>query len=261
MWKYTLLFLPILIIAGCFRTMNSSATNGTLMKSPERIITQQTEKEYQLQVGDRIEIKFFYNPELNETLRLSPDGRISLQGIDDLIVSGFTASELEDVLTEKYSRLIRHPDISVIIRDFNPLGVYVGGEINSPGFVPIHGRISALQAIIMAGGLKETAEIKSVVVLRNQGTKEPLFLTLNLKEDLEQTDIKEAKRGSTHEGDSNFERNTRNDILLRPYDLIFIPKTKVAKLNQFVEQYIENLIPVSLTAGYSWVYDLNPERN
>ena len=74
--------------------------------------------------------------------------------------------------------------------------------------------------------------------MRNQGTGKPIFKTINLKEDLA--------------GHKQY-----NDIPLKPYDVVFVPKSTIAKLNQFVTQYIKELIPISYNLGFSWVYDLN----
>ena len=77
-----------------------------------------------------------------------------------------------------------HPEINVIVREFAALNVFVGGEVKSPMLVPITGKLTALQAIFQVGGFKDTAELKNVVVLRGQGTRRPLFMVLNLKENI-----------------------------------------------------------------------------
>jgi len=128
--------------------------------------------------------------------------------------------------------------VTVIVKEFSGQKIYVGGEVNSPGIIPLSGKLTSLQAILQAGGFKNTAELKSVVILRNQGTEDPLFMTINLKEDLST---------AAHQ----------NDILLKPYDIVFVPKTTIAKMNQFVDQYIEKLIPISKSIGV--FYNLNPQ--
>jgi protein involved in polysaccharide export with SLBB domain len=194
--------------------------------------------EYILQVGDIIDIKFFYNPELNEQVTIRPDGRISLQIIDAVQAAGLTPSVLDDILTEKYSTILRTAEITIIVKKVAGQKIYVGGEVNSPGVIRILGSLTTLQAIFQAGGFKNTAELKNVVILRNRGTQEPLFITINLKEDL--------KENAKH-----------NDILLKAYDIVYVPKTTIAKLNQFVGQYIEKLIPITKSLGL--VYNINPE--
>ncbi len=208
--------------------------------APIEKTTNAHEEEYLLQLGDVIEIKFFYNSELNERVTVRPDGRISLQLIDEVKVAGLTASQLATTLKMKYSRTLRNPELSVIVREFAGLKVYVGGEVNVPGVIPLSGHLTALQAIFHAGGFKNTAELQSIIILRNQEMQKPLFITLNLKEDLA-------------------DHVQQNDMLLKPYDIVFVPKTTIAKLNQFVDQYIEKLIPISKTFGFSYVYNLNPQ--
>ena len=220
--------------------VNSSGRSDLHATQVDQEITEETNNEYILQPGNVVDIKYFYNSELNESVKIRPDGRLSLQLIDEVEAAGLTPSELDDILTEKYSKLLRHSEVAVIVREFAGQKVYVGGEVNSPGLIPISGKLTSLQAILQAGGFKDTAEIKSVLILRNQGTQKPLFVNINLKEDL------------------TF-YNQHNDILLEPYDIVFVPKTPIAKINSFISQYIDQLIPISRMMGFSWVYNLNPE--
>ena len=158
--------------------------------------------------------------------------------IQEIRAAGITAAELDKILTERYSQRLRYAEVGVIVKDFSSLKVYVGGEINSPGAISLEGRMLALQATMHAGGYKETAEISNVVILRNDRTETPVFKTLDLRKDLES--------GEKH-----------NDVLLEPHDILFVPKSKIAQLNQFIEQYVDQLVPAALSFGL--VYNLNPE--
>ncbi|MCD6525440.1 MAG: polysaccharide biosynthesis/export family protein [Desulfuromonas sp.] len=198
-------------------------------------------REYVLQEGDIVEIKLFYNPELNEAVTIRPDGKISLQLVDELIAVGLTPAGLDRVLTEKYSKLLLRPEVAVIVREFSSQKIFVGGEVKDPGLFPATNRLTVLQAIFQAGGYTNTAELTNVVVLRNQGSDKPLFMKLNLIEDL------------TDPGKNN-------DFLLKPCDVVFVPMTRIGRLNQFVDQYIEKLIPISKHFGFTYVYELNPSK-
>jgi len=231
------IFFLIVFIGGC---KTSYQSKNVVSKSKEFIIPEEI-NEYKLKVGDTIVIKFFYNPELNEEVIIRPDGKISLQLIDDVVAAGLSPSELDRLLTEKYSKVLKYPEVTVIIKNFAPQVVYVGGEVKAPGFItiPISGQLTTLQAIIKVGGFKNTAELKNVVILRKGKNNKPIFITVNLKDTL---------------------KNSQNysDIFLKPYDIVYVPRTTIAKFNQFVEQYIDKLIPISRTIGFSWVYYLNP---
>ena len=80
------------------------------------------DKVYEIQAGDRLDIKFFYNPELNESdLPVRPDGRISLQLVGDVPVSGLTPSSVRELLKRKYEATeLRDVEVVVIVRSFGP---------------------------------------------------------------------------------------------------------------------------------------------
>ena len=74
---------------------------------------------YRLQVGDQLDIKFFFNPELNEAVAVRPDGRISLQLVGELMAAGSTVEELKALLKQRYAKELKNPEITVILRSFS----------------------------------------------------------------------------------------------------------------------------------------------
>jgi protein involved in polysaccharide export with SLBB domain len=95
--------------------------------------------------------------------------------------------------------------------------------------------LTAMQALLQAGGPKDTGELRNVVLIRYHGSPEPEYLTLDLKSDLEQA-------------------ATRGDVILRPYDIVFVPKTRIATMNQFVREHITQLVPATLTLGITYFF-------
>jgi len=76
---------------------------------------------YQVQVGDQLDIKFFFNPELNESIPVRPDGRIALQLVGEIAVVGHTVKEIRDILIKNYSGQLKNPEIAVLLRSSNVL--------------------------------------------------------------------------------------------------------------------------------------------
>jgi len=204
------------------------------------------QSEYKLQVEDVIEVKFFYTPELNDRVIIRPDGKISLNLLDDVYVAGMTPSELDEYLTEKYSRFLKDPELTVFVKKFASHRIYVGGEVNIPGMIPLKVNLTTLQAIFQAGGFRNTAESSNIILLRNSGGGHPEVIIVDLKADLSRKT-------------SNGETQRANDIFLQPYDVVFVPKTRIAKVNQFVEQYIKKALPISLNMGFSYIYNIRPK--
>ena len=111
-----------------------------------------TTEDYYLRAGDILEIKFFTTPELNQTITIRPDGKISLQLIDEVKAEGLTCHELDKFLTKEYEKQLIRTSITVIARGSEGQKIYVGGEVPSPRELIMDGKQNALQAIFRAGG-------------------------------------------------------------------------------------------------------------
>jgi hypothetical protein len=88
-------------------------------------------QDYQIQVGDQLDIKFFFNPELNENVLVRPDGRIALQLIGELPVVGNTVEQIRTILMKNYSGQLKNPEVAVLLRSSNVPGEEIratGGE-------------------------------------------------------------------------------------------------------------------------------------
>jgi protein involved in polysaccharide export with SLBB domain len=179
-------------------------------------------REYRLQVGDEIQLKFYLNPELDQDVIVRPDGKISLQLLDDVAAVGLTPMELDSLVTEEYRTELRDPKITVIVKRL-AAKVYVGGEVRQPRFVALSGSLTILQAVLEAGGFTDTAEPSSAILLRRLNHDKGIAAKIDLKKVISA----EAE-----------------DLALTPSDIIFIPKSTIAEVNLFVEQYITKLIPV-----------------
>lgn len=235
-----ILVLPVFFfLQACATSKKAELPEPLTAASYESTLKESAPPVYRFQVGDIFDVKFHYDNELDENAVIRPDGKISLRFVGEVEAAGFTPKELEEVLLEKYSKVLNKPEFTLIIRKYSPQKVYVGGEVLVPGVVALDARQTALQAIFQTGGFKNTAEPQSVVILRKGMTKTPVFITLNLED---------ALNGVNKE-----------DIELEPFDIVFVPKSTIARMDQFVEQYIDKLIPITRTIGLGFNYNLNPE--
>lgn len=183
--------------------------------------------EYRIQAGDELDIKFYYNTELNERVIVRPDGRISLQLIPELVVTGQTPSGLSQQLMKAYAVELKQPQVTVIVRSFAAEQVYVDGEVSRPGVIALTGRTTVLQAISQAGGFKDSARLSEIMVVRIDGGSRPTPIRLNLKE---------ARQGIAFE----------QDALLRPRDIVFVPRSRIGNVNKWVDEYIRKNLPLPL---------------
>lgn len=223
-------FLVLFFLSGCSPVVK----NPTPITYPGIQTTYAyTEQEYRLQVGDQLDVKFFYNPELNEQVTVRPDGRISLQLVHEIIAVGLTPKELTDLLTKKYAPELKKPEITVIVRSFSAQKIYVDGEVTKPGMVPLIGFMSVLQAISQAGGMKDTARTSEVVIIRRGENHHPLVGKVNLDKAINGTDMGQ-------------------DIILSPFDIVYVPKSTIANVDVWVDQYVRKILPISISTGLGY---------
>lgn len=181
--------------------------------------------------GDVLEFKFFYLPELNETQTVRPDGRVMLQLVGETVAAGVTPAALREELQQRYGAIFKTPELAVAVRSRAGDRVFVGGEVNSPGPVVIQGRLNVLDAIVYAGSYKSvSANLEAVVVLRDwDGRRHGVLLDL---------------RKAVEQGDAS------DLIPVCAGDIVIVPRTTIVKVDTWVEQHINRLIP-ELGVSYS----------
>ncbi|PWT93379.1 MAG: sugar transporter, partial [Acidobacteria bacterium] len=186
---------------------------------------------YRIQIGDELEIKSYYNPELNDKVLVRPDGRISLQLIKEIQAEGRTPEDLSNALTQQYGTQFRQPEMTVILTGFGGQRAYISGEVTKPSIITLTTQTTVLQAIAVAEGFKETAREDEVLLIRRSPDRTPQYLTLNLKDALKGKDLKQ-------------------DMLLQPYDIVYVPPSRITNVNRFVDQYIRKNVPIPFTLTY-----------
>jgi len=207
----------------------------TIAKDAKRASSLAERPPYRLSPGDAVALRFFYNPELDETITIRPDGRFSLRLVGEIDAAGESPADLRETLTKRYKPFLRNVDVSVNITSYGARVAFVGGQVRDPGVIPLTPGLTALQAVFAAGGSVDTAEMRKVVVLRDRGDGEAEFLMLDLKSGL-----------------NNLTAFT--DVPLQPKDIIFVPMSGIAKADQFVRQYINELLPLSKSFNVTYQF-------
>lgn len=189
------------------------------------------EPEYRLYPGDVVDVSVLSAPELNRTVTVQPDGRITLPLIAPVMAADRSAPQLEVVLSQAYAAQLVRPDISLSIRQTTPLKVFVGGMVDKPGVYDMPGDIDALQAVIMAGGFKQGAKADQVVILRRGPDGGAMLRTADLR------------GGDAGHGRVKF---VADPVPLRRFDVIYVPRTGLSELGSFVSQ-VRDALPVQFS--------------
>jgi len=141
-------------------------------------------EEYRLGSGDKIRVEVYKDAQLSQSAQVRPDGKITLPLIGDIEAAGRTPGELRQGITTSLKEYMTNPVVTVIVVEASASTAFVVGEVARPGSVSLQGPVTALQAIAMAGGLKDFANTKNIHILRKGGPTGTQTIAVNYKEAL-----------------------------------------------------------------------------
>ncbi len=173
--------------------------------------------------GDKVEIDVAGAPELSRQTSVGPDGRVTMPLIGGVMAAYHSAPQLQAEITARYRGVLRSPEVTVLPGDTAAMQVMVGGEVKTPGWVPMTGDLDALQAVMAAGGPLHSAKLHEVVIIRRRNDGQAMRQIIDLQDPL-------SGRASQM-------------VALRRFDIVYVPRTSVAEAGVFVEQWVNNLIP------------------
>ncbi|MEW5424287.1 polysaccharide biosynthesis/export family protein [Amorphus sp. 3PC139-8] len=194
--------------------------------------TDAVEYQFRFVIGDQVTINLpFYDDESTET-QVAPDGMIYLSLIGGVPAEGRTPKELEQELEKRYRKYLRYPTVGVVPTSFGARQVFVGGEVNEPGALTMPGPLGVMEAVIMAGGMKDTAGTNKIVLIRRGPDDKPMLRVVDLAQFAGSADPNE-------------------NLILQPYDIVFVPRSRIAEVNLWVDQYINKTLPFSSNFSYA----------
>lgn len=228
-------FFLLLLTLSCSGRLYSTGSVSPEGPLPDLAVESDAVRPYSLCVGDEIEVKFYYHPELNDSTTIRPDGRISLVLVDEVVAEGLTPEQLDEKLTCLYDEKLDRVELTVIVRGYSSQQVFIDGEIKNPQPISLRSKMTVMQAIIAAGGIKDTADMQSVLLIRPLSKKKVTVFRIDI---------------------ATPDKWAENNPFLKPLDIIYIPKTFIARANLFVQQYLSNMVPDFIRISFPLTYNL-----
>jgi polysaccharide export outer membrane protein len=176
----------LLALTGCDPNL-ASTTTRTAQSTALGAAGGQSE-ELTIREGDTLKVSFPGAPNLDTTQLVRRDGRITLPIVGEMKVTGFKPADLEKDLVKLYASQLQSKEVNVTVVS-STFAVFVSGAVLRPGKITSDRPISALEAIMEAGGFDNVrADMKAVVVIRQGEDGRTKNYTLNLKLVLEGKD-------------------------------------------------------------------------
>jgi len=207
-------------LAGCSDAVDPS------VQQPERFPSPAAEApEYRIGPGDQLSVILPFNPELNYEGPVGPDGRFTMPVAGTIVAAGKTVSEaqagIDQALADRH--IVRAAQSSISIRLYGQV-IYVGGEVKS--------QMDPLQAITVAGGMLDTARTAQVVVIRRGPDGHPILRVVDLDAFIHGGSMTDA-------------------VALQPQDTVFVPKSSIAEVDLWIDQYINKPLPFGRSLSYT----------
>jgi protein involved in polysaccharide export with SLBB domain len=193
-----------------------------------------TVDEYRIGPGDELSVTFPNNAELNHDGVVGPDGRFTLPLLGNLALSGNSVNQAAAMISNALhdAGIVANAYPNLTVRRYGT-NVYVGGQVKAPGVVQLAPGMDALQAIIAAGGLTDSAKTGQVAIIRRTADNHSRVIYINVK--------------SYTNGKAN-----GSIAMLEPRDIIFVPRSKIAEVDMWIDNYINKTVPFSRGFNYSY---------
>ena len=181
---------------------------GSLQAADEKL---HTRDRYRLHTGDSLMLQYRLSPELNQSVMIGPDGFVDLNVAGSIKLAGLTLQEAHDLIIQKASARLNEPELNLELKDFQHPYVMVAGQVQAPGKIEMREEMTALQAVMLAGGFRDSAKETKIVVFRriSQGS-----------------DMAEVRQLNLHRIHKTIQ--LEKDMELEPGDIIYVPNNLLA---------------------------------
>jgi polysaccharide export outer membrane protein len=188
------------------RASGAQSTNTTASASTAAPAAVATPPDYLIGPDDVLFVSFWRDKDLSTDVVVRPDGKISLQLINDLQAAGLTPEQLRVAVTAAAAKFVEAPTVTVVVKQINSRKVFIVGSVNKPGPYPLAGPMTVIQLIAMAGGLTEFADRENIAVVgvSHQPDAEPPSVRVNYSELMKR-------------------KNLKQNVALKPGDTVVVP--------------------------------------
>jgi polysaccharide biosynthesis/export protein len=178
---------------------------------PVAVDTESLAPDYRIVPGDVLQVSVWKEAELSCEVRVRPDGSLTVPLIGDLRAVGKLPREVAAELGQALTAFITSPVVTVTLKESPALRFFVLGEVARPGEFPLLGRITLMQALALAGGLREYAKSEEIRILRQE--QRPADGGLRTQETALPVNYKLLAQG----------QSLQQDLVLKPGDVIVVP--------------------------------------
>ena len=173
----------------------------------------------------------------SKLIRVRSDGYATFPIIGEVKVYGETISKIRKVLNDKFHKVTEDIRIDLLLHESVGAQVCIVGAVQKPGFYAINKPVTIIEAISLAGGFRDDANLETVLAIRRDGDKMRHRI-------IDLSKILASDPEVFH-------------IFITMNDIVYVPRTRLSHAAQ-VAREIGDTIFYKGWSGISVSYDLNP---
>ena len=185
---------------------------------------------YHLHTGDSLVLEYRLSPELNQTVIIGPDGYVDLNVGGPAKLEGLTLTEAHDLIVQLASARLNTPELNIELKDFQRPYVVVAGQVVNPTRIEMREDMTAIQAIMLAGGFRDSAKESKIVLYRRLSSKSDMA-------EVHVLNLHSIRKTSQLE----------QDMALQPGDVLYVPEntaTQFGKIMRIPNFSVSSGVPV-----------------
>jgi polysaccharide biosynthesis/export protein len=171
-----------IILLGAVAATAAAQQKTADQAKPAMTATSQGGDDFVIGTEDILAINVWREPEMSRVVPVRPDGKISLPLMGEFMAAGSTAKQLEASISKKLETIVTNPQVTVIVQEIRSQKYSIMGEVNRPGSFPLTPQMTLLDAVAVAGGLRDFAKAKKMYILRRGPNNTSTKIPVNYKE-------------------------------------------------------------------------------
>ncbi len=171
-----------IMVLGALAATAAAQQKSADQAKPAVAASSQGGEDFVIGTEDILGINVWREPEMSRVVPVRPDGKISLPLLGEFEAAGSTAKQLEASISKKLETIVTNPQVTVIVMEIRSQKYSIMGEVNRPGTFPLTPQMTVLEAVAVAGGLRDFAKPKKMYILRRGPNNTPTKIPVNYKE-------------------------------------------------------------------------------
>jgi polysaccharide biosynthesis transport protein len=153
-------------LLGCATSVAAQTPPRTATPTAAPTAAPTPSEEYRIGTEDVLHVIVWDNKDLEQTVIVRPDGKISFPLAGEIQAQGLTIPQLTEVLKQRLSGAVKNPNVSVMVKEIRSFRVHFIGKVAKPGVYPIKAGTPLLKALTLAGGTADGADLPSAYIIR-----------------------------------------------------------------------------------------------